>query len=77
MIPDPTSEIRRIRHELGAEDGFDLDRIFARTQRLQAELGYECVRRPPRKPTHHTATHLKGEAVRSEAENFSPPPNDR
>ena len=53
MIPDPTAEIKRIRHQLGADDGFDLDRIFDRVRRLQAESGRKCVRRPPRKPANH------------------------
>ena len=50
MIPDPTAEIKRIRHQLGAEDDFDLDRIFARIRRVQAESGRRSVRRPSRKP---------------------------
>ena len=60
MIPDPTAEIKRIRHQLGAEDGFDLNRIFARIQRLQAESGRECVRRPSRRPSDNKAKHLSG-----------------
>jgi hypothetical protein len=53
MIPDPTAEIKRIRHQLGADDGFDLDRIFARIRRVQAESGRKCIRRPSRKPANH------------------------
>ena len=53
MIPDPTAEIKRIRHQLGALDGFDLDRIFARIQRVQTALGRKCIRRPSRKPANH------------------------
>jgi len=60
MIPDPTAEIKRIRHQLGADDGFDLDRIFARIQRLQDESGRACVRRPARKPADTKALHRSG-----------------
>ncbi|MEX1026386.1 MAG: hypothetical protein WD049_00030, partial [Candidatus Paceibacterota bacterium] len=38
---------------LGADDGFDLDRIFARIRRLQAESGRKIVRRSSRKPANH------------------------
>ena len=55
MIPDPTSEIKKIRHQLGADDGFDLDRIFVRLQRIQAESGRKVVRLPARKPTDNKA----------------------
>jgi len=53
MIPDPTAEIKRIRHQLGAEDDFDLDRIFDRIRHVQAESGRRSVRRPSRKPANH------------------------
>ena len=66
MIPDPTAEIKRIRHQLGAEDGFDLNRIFARIQRLQAESGCECVRRPSRRPSD---TKAMAPTVKSEQNN--------
>ena len=77
MIPDPTAEIKRIRHQLGADDGFDLDRIYARIQRLQNESGRKCVRRPARKPSENHAMRESGEAGRSEVKNLSPPPGDR
>ena len=37
MLPDPTAEIKRIRHELGAQDDFDVAKIFARLRRCEAE----------------------------------------
>jgi len=52
MIPDPTAEIKRIRHQLGADDNFDLERIFSRLRQLQAESGRKYVCRPARKPEH-------------------------
>ena len=64
MIPDPTAEIKRIRHQLSAEDGCDLNRIVARIQRIQQESARKCVRRPPRKPSDNKAvnrsTHSRG-----------------
>jgi hypothetical protein len=50
MIPDPTTEIKRIRHQLGADMDFDLDRIFAHLEREQETSGRTYVRRPSRKP---------------------------
>ena len=45
---DPTAEIKRIRHELGALDGFDLDRIAERTRRLEADYADRIVHRSAR-----------------------------
>ena len=59
MIPDPTAEIKRIRHELGAEDDFDIAKIFARLRRAEAESGRTYVRRPPRKPADYNAMHAE------------------
>ena len=50
MIPDPTEEIKEIRHSLGAELDFDLDEIIADTRRRQIESGRTYVRRPKRDP---------------------------
>jgi hypothetical protein len=49
MIPDPTEEIKAIRHRLGAEFDYDLDRIFADIQRRQSESGRTYVTRPSRR----------------------------
>ena len=51
MIPDPTEEIKAIRHRLGAEFDYDLDRIFADIQRRQRESGRTYVELAPRKST--------------------------
>jgi len=47
-IPDPTVEIKAIRHRLGAAFDYDLGRIFADIQRRQAESGRSYVTMPPR-----------------------------
>lgn len=77
MIPDPTAEIKRIRHQLGAEDGFDLNRIFERIQRIQEQSGRKCVRLPARKPSDNNAMHRSGETEQTEVVNPSSPPGDR
>ena len=50
MIPDPTEEIKTIRHRLGAELGFDLQKIIADTRRRQGDSGRTYIRLPSRKP---------------------------
>lgn len=77
MIPDPTAEIKRIRHELGAADDFDIAKIFARLRRAESESGRTYVRRSPRKPSDNNAMHRSGEAASPEVENLSSPPGDR
>jgi len=48
-IPDPTAEIKAIRHRLGAEFNYDLSRIFADIQRRQSDSGHTYVNMPPRR----------------------------
>jgi predicted lipid-binding transport protein (Tim44 family) len=50
MIPDPTEEIKAIRHLLGAEMDFDLERIIADTRQRQKESGRTYVKLPKREP---------------------------
>jgi hypothetical protein len=65
MIPDPTDEIKAIRHRLGAEFDYDLDRIFADIQRRQNESGRTYITMPPRKPADNNAVNRGGEVQRS------------
>ena len=60
MIPDPTAEIKRIRHQLGADMNFDLDRIFAQLKRRQETSGRKYVRLPARKPMANHAMKRSG-----------------
>lgn len=53
MIPDPTTEIKRIRHQLGADADYDLGRIFNDLHRRQATSARHYVRLPLRKPADH------------------------
>lgn len=76
MIPDLTTEIKRIRHALGAEDDFDIAKIFARLRRAEAESGRTYVRRPPRKP-ENSAMRQSTEATSPQLDNLSSPSGDR
>ncbi len=60
MIPDPTTEIKLIRHQLGAEMNFDLDRIFAQLKRRQDSSDRKYVRRPRRQPVANHAMQRSG-----------------
>jgi len=63
MVSDPTAEVKRIRHELGAEDDFDIAKMFARLRRKEAESGRTYVRRPPRKPSDNSTMHTEPRAT--------------
>jgi len=76
-IPDPTVEIKAIRHRLGAAFDYDLDRIFADIQRRQAESECKFVTMPPRKLAEDNAMYQSGESGQCEVDNLSSPPGDR
>lgn len=78
MIPDPTEEIKAIRHRLGAEMDFDLDRIIADVQQRQKESGRTYIRLPKREP-RITSKRCTGAAKsgKSAVKNLSSPPGDR
>lgn len=61
MIPDPTVEIKRIRHELGADVNFDLERIFAELRRQQENSDRVYVQLPNRPPTETRIPRKGGE----------------
>ena len=72
MIPDPTAEIKRIRHQLGADMDFDLDRIFAQLRHRQQDSGQTYVRRPARKPMANHAMQQSGGGDVSDNDESSP-----
>ena len=50
MRDDPiVAEVRAIRDKLAAECGYDVEEIFRRIRKRQAESGLEYVRLPPRR----------------------------
>ncbi len=59
VIPDPTEEIKAIRHRLGAAFDYDLDRIVADIQRRQAESGIKYVSLPPRRIAKNHGMHTE------------------
>ena len=63
IIPDPTAEIKAIRHRLGAAFDFDLDRIFADIQHRQSESGKEYVTLPPRRIADNIPMDRSGEST--------------
>ena len=56
MIPDPTDEIRAIKHKLAAECGNDIRRIVEDARRRQRESGRLSVAVPPSQPTAKSTT---------------------
>ncbi len=62
MIPDPTLEIKRIRHELGAADDFDINKIFARLRDAETKSKRTYVRRTPKIPMHSKTMNRSGGA---------------
>lgn len=77
MIPDPTTEIKEIRHRLGAKFNFDLDRIFADIQRRQNESGLKYVTLTPRRLANDKSIHGSAEGSGVDAKNPSSPPRGR
>lgn len=55
MILDPTAEIKQIRHQLGADDNFEISKIFERLRKAEAESGRVYVRLSPRKPVNRNS----------------------
>ena len=67
MRDDPVvAEVRAIRDKLAAECGYDVQEIFRRIRRRQAESGLEYVRYPPRRvvPPVDAAAQPAGESAR-------------
>jgi len=49
VIPDPTEEIKAIRHRMGAGFNFDLDKIVEDIKHRQEKSGRKYVLLPPKK----------------------------
>jgi hypothetical protein len=59
MTPDPTAEIKRIRHQLRADANFDLGRILADLRRQQENSNRTYVRLPHRKPADNNPLQVR------------------
>lgn len=46
---NPIDEIKRIRHQLGADVDYDVRRVFAELRELQATSSRSYVQHPPRR----------------------------
>ena len=77
MIPDPTDEIKAVRHRLGAEQNFDLHRIIQDTRRRQRESGREYIRLPKREARITMRCTGAAKSSRGEMEDQSSPPRER
>jgi RNA binding exosome subunit len=77
MIPDPTDEIKAVRHRLGAEQNFDLHRIIEDIRRRQQESGREYIRLPKQKARITMRSTGAAKASRVEMEDQSSPPRER
>ena len=58
---NPIEEIWRIRDELGAEDGYDVHRMFERLRREQEKYADRLVRVVPRHAPEESAAALREE----------------
>ncbi len=57
MTPNPIDEIKQIRHQLGAEAGFDIHRIFAELRESQASSGRTYVSHHARRVADNQVLH--------------------
>ena len=57
---NPVEEIKAIRHQLGADAGFDIHRIFADLRDAQACSNRLYVDLPPRRPSANQAMQRSG-----------------
>jgi hypothetical protein len=58
---DPIEEIWRIRDELGAEEGYDVYRLFERLRRQEKKHGDRLVHQVPRRAPAESAAVLREE----------------
>ncbi len=59
--PNPIEEIKAIRHQLGADAGYDIHRIFAELRNTQASSGRSYVDLPPRRIAANHAMQRSGD----------------
>lgn len=57
---NPIDEIKRIRHELGAQADYDIHRVFAELRKLESSSGRSYVRHNPRRVSDNKAMHPRG-----------------
>ncbi len=62
-MPNPIDEIKRIRHQLGADVDYDVRRVFAELRELQETSGRSYVQHPPRRVANNNPMHESGEVT--------------
>ena len=58
---NPIEEIWRIRDELGAEEGYDVDQLFERLRRQEKKYADRLVRVVPRRTSEESSAILREE----------------
>jgi len=58
---NPIEEIWRIREEIAAEHGYDVDRLFAAMREKEKQYGGRVVRQVPRRSPQDSAAALREE----------------
>ncbi len=69
---NPIEEVWRIREEIGAEHGYDVDRLFAAMREKEKQCGNRLVQRNPRPASEKQETVLRDEPPPSLSENREP-----
>jgi hypothetical protein len=65
-MENPIEEIWRIRDEIGAECGYDVDRLFERLRRVEKKYGDRLVHHVPRRAPEESAAILREEPPKAE-----------
>ena len=63
---NPIEEIWRIREEIGAEHGYDVDRLFAAMRKKEKQYGDRLVRVVPRRELEESTAILREEPPKAE-----------
>jgi len=63
---NPIEEIWRIRDELGAEEGYDVHRLFERLRREEKKYGDRLVHHAPRRAPEGSAAVLREEPPKAD-----------
>jgi len=63
---NPIEEIWRIRDELGAEEGYDVHRLFERLRREEKKYGDRLVHHVPRRAPEESAAVLREEPPKAD-----------
>lgn len=58
--PDPTEEIKAVRHRLGEKFDFDLDRIYADIEKRQESSGRQYLTLPSRRIARQKSSPASG-----------------